>query len=236
MARNHALLLISVVITLFRIECGGFTCTRSVRIPVSVATIPNLRDAEMMEMLIGGRRYELVPLPDSMLDTTIFVGNLNEFAKDEDLSRTFQSVTTLQSVPACVQRRPNNQSLEYGFVVFPTVEETQAAIVRFHGVEFMGRRLRVQPIIDDRRKGRVRVPEWLVTYVLGDAKKTPKRKKNDLSMRRISPRLQNNNSKSNKNHDDKSYKSNNHRPKRDRKRETRRRRRSTRSDYEDNFF
>lgn len=56
MARNRTLLLISVVITLFRIECGGFTCTRSVRIPVSVATIPNLRDAEMMEMLIGGTR------------------------------------------------------------------------------------------------------------------------------------------------------------------------------------
>ena len=44
--------------------------------PLSVA---NLRDADLTEMMIGGIRYEMVPLPDSMMDTTIFVGNLNEF-------------------------------------------------------------------------------------------------------------------------------------------------------------
>ena len=53
----------------------------------------------------------------------IFVGNLCEFAQDEDLSQQFRSVTNLISLPACVARRPNSQSLEYGFVAFPTVEE-----------------------------------------------------------------------------------------------------------------
>jgi hypothetical protein len=89
--------------------------------------VRNLRDPDEIELLVGGQRYELVPLPDTMLDTTIFVGNLCEFAQDEDLSRTFQSVSTLQSVPACIARRPNSQSLEYGFVSFPTVEEKEVS-------------------------------------------------------------------------------------------------------------
>ena len=79
----------------------------------------------MMEQLIGGERYEMVPLPDSMVDTTLFVGNLNEFVKDGDLSDFFQTVSILQSVPACVARRPNFDSLGYGFVTFPTVEEKE---------------------------------------------------------------------------------------------------------------
>jgi len=145
----------------------------------------DLQDLDMMEMLIGGQRYENVPLPDSMLDTTIFVGNLCEFAKDEDLSQQFRSVTNLISLPACVARRPNSQSLKYGFVAFPTVEEKEAAIIRFDGVEFMGRRLKVEEILDHPRKGRVNVPEKLVTYVLGAAKKTP-RGKTDFSLRKTS--------------------------------------------------
>ena len=30
-------------------------------------------------MMVGGIRYEMVPLPDSMMDTTLFVGNFDEF-------------------------------------------------------------------------------------------------------------------------------------------------------------
>jgi hypothetical protein len=77
--------------------------------------------------MVGGERYEMVPLPDSMMDTTLFVGNLNEFVKDDDLSNMFKAVSILRlaSVPACVVRRPNMDSLEYGFVTFPTVEEKE---------------------------------------------------------------------------------------------------------------
>ena len=89
-----------------------------------------MRDADMMEQLIGGERYEMVPLPDSMVDTTLFVGNLNEFVKDGDLSDFFQTASKLQSVPACVCRRPNFDSLGYGFVTFPTVEEKEVRISR----------------------------------------------------------------------------------------------------------
>ena len=49
----------------------------------------------------------------------------------------------------------------------------------------MGRRLKVEKILDHPRNGRVQVPEKLVTYVLGAAKKTP-RGKNDFSLRKTS--------------------------------------------------
>jgi hypothetical protein len=36
------------------------------------------RDADYGEILAGGQRYAMVELPDSMVDTTLFVGNLCE--------------------------------------------------------------------------------------------------------------------------------------------------------------
>lgn len=90
--------------------------------------VHNIRDADLMELMVGGQRFEMVPLPDSMMDTTIFVGNLCEFAHDDDLSRAFQTVSNLQSVPACVVRRANMASLEYAFVAFPSVEEKEVSV------------------------------------------------------------------------------------------------------------
>ena len=98
---------------------------------ISMVHSHDLRDPDMMEIILGCERYENVPLPDSMLETTIFVGNLCEFAKDEDLSQKFRSVTNLISLPACVARRPNSQSLRYGFVAFPTVEEKEVCLNKF---------------------------------------------------------------------------------------------------------
>jgi hypothetical protein len=83
------------------------------------------READITEMMVGGERYEMVPLPDSMVDTTLFVGNLCEFVHDGDLSKLFQSVSILNSVPACVARKPDMTSREYGFVCFPSVEEKE---------------------------------------------------------------------------------------------------------------
>ncbi|KAG7345342.1 RRM domain containing RNA-binding protein [Nitzschia inconspicua] len=169
---------------------------------ILLSMVHNNRDADLMEMMVGGERFEMVPLPDSMMETTIFVGNVCEFAQDEDLSNIFQSVSRLRSVPACVVRRANMASMEYAFVTFPSVEEKEAAILRFHGVEFMGRKLRVEEIRDDPRKGRVRVPERMVTYVVGAAKPATKRdRRNSITggMRRVSrpEGLLNNQSKSN---------------------------------------
>lgn len=146
--------------------------------------VHTLRDADFYEMLVGGERYEMVPLPDSMLDTTLFVGNLNEFANDQDLSDFFCRVTELLSVPACVARKANMASLEYGFVTFPTMQEKERAIMKFHNSQFMGKHLKVEEIRDHPKRGRVRVPERMVAYVIGGVKKTSSREIN--TMRRVS--------------------------------------------------
>lgn len=49
------------------------------------------RDADFGEILAGGQRYEMVELPDSMLDTTIFVGNLCEVSSHSNFLVCFVS-------------------------------------------------------------------------------------------------------------------------------------------------
>jgi hypothetical protein len=82
------------------------------------------------ELLAGGVRYSMVPLPDSMVSTTLFVGNLNAFVQDEDLSDLFQTCSRLQSLPACVVRKLNFESKKYGFVYFPSQEEKEVRQIR----------------------------------------------------------------------------------------------------------
>ena len=81
------------------------------------------------EMIAGGERYEMVPLPDSMCATTLWVGNLCEFTTDEQLSDLFSEVSVLSSLPACVARNPNASSRKYGFVTFPSVEEKEVRLL-----------------------------------------------------------------------------------------------------------
>ena len=145
--------------------------------------VANLRDADLCELMVGGQRYEMVPLPDSMIETTLFVGNLCEFVKDEDLDRLFQSVSSLNSVPACVSRKPNWESLRYGFVTFPNVEEKERALLKFQGYELNGRQLKVECIRDRPGVNRVRVPEKMVLYMCGEVKKTSDGRVN--TMRRV---------------------------------------------------
>ncbi|CAJ1933206.1 unnamed protein product [Cylindrotheca closterium] len=149
--------------------------------------VHTVRDADMYEMMMGGERYEMVPLPDSMLQTTLFVGNLNEFVHDDDLSRLFAPVTEWSSIPACVVRKPNMASLKYGFVTFPTEEQKNQALLRFHNAELQGKPLKVEEIRDHPKKGRVRVPEKMVAYVIGGIKNGSKssRKNQVNTMRQV---------------------------------------------------
>ena len=87
--------------------------------------------ADIDELMVGGQRYEMSPIPDSMMQTTIFVGNLCEFVSDDDLSHLFRSVSSLQSLPACVVRKPDMTSLQYGFVTFPTEEEKEVRAIGY---------------------------------------------------------------------------------------------------------
>jgi hypothetical protein len=93
----------------------------------------NYREADYMEQTLGAKRHDTMSiLPDSMLETTLFVGNLCEFVSDQDLSELFTSsntsVTFLQFVPAVVIRKPDLTSLQYGFVTFPSISEKEARI------------------------------------------------------------------------------------------------------------
>lgn len=137
------------------------------------------READLLEQFVGGARYELNELPDSMMATTVFVGNLNEFVHDEDLAALFARVSSLQTVPACVVRKPDMSSLRYGFVSFPSVQEKEAAIIRFHGTEFRGQQIKVEAIKDTPGGRRVRIPESMIAYVSGGPKKMkqPRKKK-----------------------------------------------------------
>mmetsp|Transcript_17468 Transcript_17468/g.25823 ORF Transcript_17468/g.25823 Transcript_17468/m.25823 type:complete len:440 (+) Transcript_17468:205-1524(+) len=146
--------------------------------------VSNNGDPDFVEMMLGGERYEMVPLPDSMVDTTLFVGNLCEFVKDDDLSNLFQAASKLHYVPACVVRKANTDSLGYGFVTFPNVEEKTRALIKFANYELNGRPLRVECIEDKPNAKRVRIPERMVAYTCGEAKKTGDGRVNTL--RRVS--------------------------------------------------
>ena len=80
-------------------------------------------------VLPGAVKYEMTKLPDSLIDTTIFVGNLCDFVTDEMLSKLFARVSKLRTVPSAVVRKPNNYSMGYGFVTFPTAEEKEVSPV-----------------------------------------------------------------------------------------------------------
>lgn len=85
-------------------------------------------DADRVEQLVGGERYSLVPMPDSMTDTTVYVGNLCEFVDDGALSQFFAAHSVLSRVPAVVVRKPDTQSMQYGFVSFPSRQEKEVRV------------------------------------------------------------------------------------------------------------
>mmetsp|Transcript_11684 Transcript_11684/g.23444 ORF Transcript_11684/g.23444 Transcript_11684/m.23444 type:complete len:241 (-) Transcript_11684:1560-2282(-) len=141
------------------------------------ATTTSLRYTNMdaftqdaMELLVGGTKYEMVELPDSMMSTTLWVGNLCEFITDEQLSEVFQQASEQLFVPACVARKPNMESLKYGFVAFRSEEEKEMAIDLFQGYEVNGKRLKVEPIKDHEKYGRIRVPGKIIEYAVGPIK------------------------------------------------------------------
>ena len=122
------------------VSCSSPTLPTVISLTTNAAKIPtttttqlqvhnNIRDADIVEMLIGGERYSLVPMPRAMKATTIFVGNICEFVQDSDLSMHFSQVSSLTSVPSSVVRKVNTQSMGYGFVSFPNVEEKEVNVL-----------------------------------------------------------------------------------------------------------
>lgn len=140
---------------------------------------------DSMELMIGGTRYEMVELPDSMMSTTLWVGNLCEFVTDEMLSELFQQASSLKFVPACVARKPNMESMRYGFVTFRSEEEKEVAMELLHGYELQGKCLKVEHIRDHEKYGRIRAPQKIVDYAVGPIKRQRNGELN--TMRRATP-------------------------------------------------
>ncbi|KAL9190923.1 hypothetical protein ACHAXT_000629 [Thalassiosira profunda] len=135
---------------------------------------------DSMELLVGGARYEFVELPDSMMSTTLWVGNLCEFVTDEMLSDVFQQASSLKFVPACVARKPNMESMKYGFVTFRSEEEKETAMNLLHGYELQGKAIVVEPIKDHEKHGRIRAPQKIVDYAVGPIKRQRKGELNTM--------------------------------------------------------
>jgi len=128
----------------------------------------------------------MVELPDSMMSTTLWVGNLCEFVTDEMLSELFQQASSLKFVPACVARKANMQSLRYGFVTFRSVEEKETAMNLLNGYEHEGKILMVESIRDHEIAGRIRVPQKIVDYAVGPIKR---QRKGELNTMRRATRM-----------------------------------------------
>ena len=115
----------SLLNTATTITSRSITTSTAKNPPTQLEAHSNIRDADIVEMLVGGERYSLVPMPSAMKAITVFVGNLCEFVQDSDLSAHFSQVSSLTSVPSCVVRKVNTQSMGYGFVSFPNVQEKE---------------------------------------------------------------------------------------------------------------
>lgn len=80
----------------------------------------------------------------------IYVGNLNYNTTEESLREGFSGFGQVESV-VIIKDKFNGRSRGYGFVEFSTEEEALKAIEKMNGVEFEGRKLRVNTTQEKRR-------------------------------------------------------------------------------------
>ena len=72
----------------------------------------------------------------------IFVGGLNWDATDDDLRGAFGECGTITDA-VVVNDRDTGRSRGFGFVTYSSDEEAKAAVEKFDGQDFMGRKLTV---------------------------------------------------------------------------------------------
>ena len=80
----------------------------------------------------------------------IYVGNLNYNTTEASLREGFSGFGQVESV-VIIKDKFNGRSRGYGFVEFSTEEEALKAIEKMNGVEFEGRKLRVNTAQEKRR-------------------------------------------------------------------------------------
>jgi hypothetical protein len=75
------------------------------------------------------------------------VESLRIYREDEDLDRLFRTVSALKSVPACRLRKPElGTPFSTALLVIPPTSKKEKALIKFHGYELNGRRLKVECI------------------------------------------------------------------------------------------
>lgn len=80
----------------------------------------------------------------------IYVGNLNYNTTEEGLREGFSGFGEVESV-VIIKDKFNGKSRGYGFVEFSTEEGALKAIEKMNGVEFEGRKIRVNTAQEKRR-------------------------------------------------------------------------------------
>jgi len=82
----------------------------------------------------------------------IYVGNLSYKTTDEELRRLFETYGQVTSARVITDKH-SGRSRGFGFVEMPDAKQAETAIQQTNGLEFMGRKLRVN---ESRRSGRDR--------------------------------------------------------------------------------
>jgi RNA recognition motif-containing protein len=77
-----------------------------------------------------------------IMGNKIFVGGLNWDATDDDLRETFGECGAITDA-VIVNDRDTGRSRGFGFVTYSSDEEAKAAVEKFDGQDFMGRKLTV---------------------------------------------------------------------------------------------
>ena len=82
----------------------------------------------------------------------IFVGGLNWDATDDDLRESFGECGTITDA-VVVNDRDTGRSRGFGFVTYSSDEEAKAAVEKFDGQDFMGRKLTVNEAREREERG-----------------------------------------------------------------------------------
>lgn len=84
------------------------------------------------------------------MSKTVYVGNINFNATNEDLRRFFAEQGEVVSAKIITDRENDNRSKGFGFVEMSTPEEAQTVVSSLNGTSFMQREIRVN-IAEDRK-------------------------------------------------------------------------------------
>ncbi|MBI5816401.1 MAG: RNA-binding protein [Nitrospinae bacterium] len=91
------------------------------------------------------------------MEKKLYVGNLSYKTKDEDLNTLFSEAGAVASVKILTDRE-TGRSRGFGFVEMETEDSAQAAISKFDGYTFDGRKLKVNESRPQERRGNTGAP------------------------------------------------------------------------------